>query len=153
MIRPYKKKDFYGLLEFVISNSHPDFFITENNTRKIVKDGDSLRKLLKQASNTRIIDDFGDIKGILIVWKSLGVPPRYYIKMLSKGKNEAKDLLTSLLWEERNELFVKIKKDSSYLKVFNNKGFKFLGDRGSEILLRYKSMNPPLQPRSKDDYE
>lgn len=141
MVEPYKPKHFLSLLEFIKNNPDNDFYVTENNARIIIKDEVSLKKLLKQICYNTIIEDRGDIVGILVLWKSVGVQTRYYVKLNAINDDIANRLITVLVWNSKNELFAKLKKNSRFLSVFREKGFEFLGDRGSEVLLKnnYKS--------------
>jgi hypothetical protein len=99
-----------------------------------------LKKLLKLSSEVRIIEEHGDILGLILLWKSIGNFPRYYVKISAIDERIADKLLTVLLWNTNRELWIKIKKTSKFIKVFRNKGFEFQGDRGNEILLQYKKI-------------
>jgi len=140
MIRKYIKKDFLSVVDFVSKNPNPEFYVTNHNTRTIVSDIRSTTLLLKTSRVVRISDDHGDVNGVLAVWKSEGEVPRHYVKLVACNSHVAKGLLISLLWNDNLDFFVKIKKTSPYMKIFTNKGFKFQGDRGSEMLLRYNNV-------------
>lgn len=135
MVEEYRPKHFFSLLEFVRTFKSEDFYITDNNERKIVCDENTLKKFIKETRSLLIIEELGDIKGIIGIWKSFGNVERFYIKLNSINEKVADSLLTVLLWNNRKYLHVKIKKDSNFLKVFKNKGFEFRGDRGREVLL------------------
>jgi len=112
-----------------------DFYITEENKRVVVNTVSLFKRLLKQSSAVRVSKE-KDIDGVILIWKSIGNNvPRYYIKISSADKRVADKLLTAILWNEFIPLHVKIKKDSSLLSLFKNKGFVFQGDRGKEVLL------------------
>lgn len=136
MVEDLKPKHLLGLTEFVKENKDTDFYVTENNSRVIIEDATSLKKLLKQSNSVRIIEERGDVLGIILLWKSIGNVTRYYVKLNAINEDIADRLLTVLIWNERKELYTKIKKTSKFVKVFKNKGFDFLGDRGQEILLK-----------------
>jgi ribosomal protein L28 len=138
MVEDYKKKDFISVLDFVKHNESYDFYFTGNNTRQLVRDEDSLRNLLKISTDVRIIKDKGDVKGIILIWKSSGNNiTRYYVKFNATDEKIANNLITVLIWNTKKDLFIKLKKNSKFLKVLKQKGFDFIGDRGSEILMIY----------------
>jgi hypothetical protein len=112
-----------------------DFYVTDNNERKTIYDEKTFKKFLKETRSVLIVEERGDIQGIIGVWKSFGNVERFYIKLNASNEQIANNLLTALLWNNRKYLHVKIKKDSLFLKTFKNKGFEFRGDRGKEVLL------------------
>ena len=135
MVEEYRPKYLFNLLQFVREFKNEDFYITDNNERKIICDEKTLKKFIKETRSIYIIEELGDIQGIIGIWKSLGNVERFYIKLNATDEKIAEALLTVLLWNNRKYLHVKIKKDSNLLKVFKNKGFEFRGDRGREVLL------------------
>lgn len=145
MVEQYKPKIFNSLLSFIKENISEDFYFTENNSRIIIKDENSLKKLLKSCSNINIIEEKGDVLGVIMIWKSVGNNlTRYYIKLNAINDSIADKLISVLLWSKKNDLFVKIRKSSKFYKIFRNNYFNFLGDRGNEVLLvsnKYRNNN------------
>lgn len=142
MVQPYKKTDFFSLLEYVRSSQDDDFYITNNNLRLPIKDENSLKIFLKESRNVMVTYDRGDIVGVIGLWKSIGNGVcRYYIKQNACDEKVADKLLTVFLWNNNKELYIKIKKSSKFYKVFRNKQFNFKGDRGSQTLLIYSKNN------------
>lgn len=130
-----KKSEAIGLLDIVRECNSENFYITYDNKRLFVSNQKTLRKLLK-SSHHGYYEDFESRRGIIVVWKSYGgEKARNYVKVLSSTSRVAKDLLTVLLWNYDKQLFVKLKKDSNLISVFREKGFRFAGGRGSEVLL------------------
>ena len=80
MVEIYKPKHFSNLLQFVKKFKSDDFYITSNNERKIINDEITLKKFLKETYSLFIIEELGDIKGIIGIWKSLGIVERFYVK-------------------------------------------------------------------------
>ena len=140
MIEPLTKKPNYTELSiFLIDEFDYDFYITENNVRLYMTDKKHLKKFLRQCSMVFIKKERGDYKGVIGVWKSVGGgKTRYYIKLAATDFNMAKNLLTVLLWNFEKDLYVKIRKDSKFVSAFKNKGFRFHGGRGCQILLYRK---------------
>lgn len=140
MIVPNRsKKDFHELLDVIQSVNDEDFYITKNNERKFVNNAEVLLDLLKESKQV-FYENLGKSKGVVLVWKSLGgEKSRNYIKILANSKKTASNLLTVLLWNTNSELFVKIRKNSPYLSSFKESGFKFLGGRGTQILMVRKN--------------
>jgi hypothetical protein len=135
---PQKKNSFLSLLTYIKDNINSDFYVTENNMRYIVKDEISLKKLLKECTRVKIVEEHGDVLGIICLWKSEGNGiKRYYIKLNAINEKIADSLLKVTLWNTKEDLFTKIKKNSKFYKVFRNNRFNFSGSRGNEILLQY----------------
>uniref|UniRef100_A0A6M3JR87 N-acetyltransferase domain-containing protein n=1 Tax=viral metagenome TaxID=1070528 RepID=A0A6M3JR87_9ZZZZ len=137
MIEIYRNKNFLSLWDFFRNNVNEDFYITSNNSRLIIKDDKSIKIMLKECSSVMIIENKGDIEGVICLWKSIGNNiTRTYIKLNAINEHIADDLIKVLLWNIKNiDLFVKIRKNSKFYKVFRNNLFNFLGDRGNEVLL------------------
>lgn len=145
MIDRFKEGQFVGLLDFLKNNKNSDFYITENNIRCFVNDEKSLRKFLKSSKVVYVKEEAGDIKGIILIWTSLGNDiKRYFVKLNAVSDKIARNLITVLLWNYYDDLYIKIHKDSSYVKILKEKGFNFKGDRGKEILLQKYRTNKPI---------
>jgi len=133
----YNKKHYVPLVDFINNFYNPDFYITENNQRFIVKDYKTLSKLLKKCYKILICEEDSEVKGLLAIWKAIGGDKkRYYLKINAKDEDICEKLITVLLWNSNNEFFIKINKESSFIRILMNKGFKFFHGRGREILLR-----------------
>lgn len=137
MIEKFQTKHFLSLLLFLKSHIDEDFYITENNIRKFNFTSSELKKLLNRVfSDIFILEENGDVLGLILVWKSIGGDvKRYFVKLNAVNKEIARHLLTILLWHQKYDLYVKIKKNSKFTELFKEKGFVFKGDRGKEILL------------------
>jgi hypothetical protein len=61
--------------------------------------------------------------------------PRKYVKLIAKDEKTADQILKSIGWKFKIELWVKIKKNNPLVKVFQRNKYEFAGDRGKEILL------------------
>ena len=137
------KKNYPWLLELLQFNFDYDFYFTENNSRYYITDEITLKKLFRSSDDIYVTEKDGDYSGIILLWRSKsGMTNRYYVKLVAINTEVAKNLLTALVWNIDKEVFVKIRKNSKFLKVFKSKGFKFKGGRGVQILLkrkRYKS--------------
>ena len=117
-----------------------DFYFTEDNARIYITDSKSLKRLFKSSENILTVEnDRGDYSGIIMMWKSEGGgKTRFYVKMCARDEETANNLLTSLLWNSNDELFVKIRKDSKFIPIFKSKNFRFQGGRGCQLLLKRK---------------
>ena len=142
MIEPLvKRKNLnYGeLVQFFIENFDYDFYITESNVRLYMTDKSNIKKFFKQTATVLYKKERGDYKGVVGVWKSEGGgKTRHYIKLNADTFNTARDLLSVLLWNFEKDLYIKIRKDSKFVSAFKNKGFRFKGGRGCQILLYRK---------------
>ena len=141
MIEPIKQKklNYSEAITFLIDTFDYDFYITENNIRLYMTDKINFKKFLRQSVKSFSVKEKGDYTGIIGVWRSIGGgKKRYYIKLAAKDFNVAKNLLTVLLWNFEQDLYVKLRKDSKFVSAFKNKGFRFKGGRGCQILLYRK---------------
>lgn len=131
----YREQDLFNAFLIAKEFADNDFYLTENNQRTAITDSYILKSFFKQCSDIYITDT--DSKGFICVWKSKSeTGERKYVRIVADNKETAKNLLTLILWHYPNELFVKLNKDSKFLNVYRNKGFKFSGDRGSQLLLK-----------------
>lgn len=145
--RPTKKTHLADLLSFIMTEFDYDFYYTHENSRIYISDVHSLKRLIKASSHIYVLEEKGDFVGIILLWKSVGGgKERHYIKVKAINAEVAKKLITILLWNIKKEVYAKIRKDNKFLPVFRNKGFKFLGGRGIQILLSYKPK------RERDDF-
>ena len=142
MIEPLylnKKTNLQSLLDFIMEEVDFDFYYTLDNTRIYITDIPILKQFLKACRNIYVLQDCGDYLGIVMLWKSVGGgKQRYYIKLKAKNTTIAKHILTVLLWNTKYDIYAKIRKDNKFVSTFRNKGFRFLGGRGIQILLMHK---------------
>ena len=132
------------LFNFVTEEFDFDFYFTENNSRIYPQDEKSLKRFLKQCRHVYVSeDDKADPNGVGMLWKSVGGgKERYYLKMKFRNEVIARNLLTIMLWHVKSDIYAKIRKDNPMLSVLRNKGFRFLGGRGLQVLLvkKFKPM-------------
>lgn len=142
MIRHYTRKDFLNLLDFLKENNDSEFYLTKDNSREPITNEVILKQMIKECVSINILEELGLIVGIIAIWKSTGNSVnRHYVKVTAKDIHIVKKLLTQVLWNENRELYAKMKKTSSFLEVFKEKGFEFRGDRGRETLLYINNIN------------
>lgn len=131
------KRKHARLLELINDCHDIDFYLTENNTRYYDFDNKLLKKLLDQTSLAYVYEEEHEYKGFVIIWKSSGGSvTRYYVKLIANSPSVAQKLLMIINWNWKKELYVKIDKDSEFLKEFRSKGYKFIGGRGRQVLLK-----------------
>ena len=131
------KKHAAELIEFCSRNFDSDFYFTEDNSRVYVTDRTSLNKMFKNCKVSYVSYNKGDINGVVLVWKSVGGDKvRDYVKFNVASSRVLRDLLTVLTWNNGQELYMKIKKDSNCLSVAKSKGFRFEAGRGLQVLLK-----------------
>lgn len=135
MVEPLLARHKIHILDYLQTKKDDNFYITEDNKRFVVDSLDLFKKLLIKSTKVFVMIE-RDVKGIILVWKSIGNGiTRYHIKITADNEQVARDLLTALLWSEFKQLYIKLKKTSPLITVFKEKGFVFMGDRGKEILL------------------
>jgi len=151
MIRRFNSKNKQQLAElvyFVKNNFDADFYLTKDNQRQYVFDEPSLKIMLKEATEVYVADEEVDYGGLILLWKAVaGEITRYYIKIIAKNEHVAKALLTILLWNNFQELYVKLNKHHPFLHVFKRMGFAFKGGRGRQLLLYKQKQKPKLFKR------
>lgn len=131
-----KKKHLVNVVDFIQNNKDEDFYVTEDNKRYLVNNIFTLNKLLKNSSVVLISKEI-EVEGILVLWKAIANDVvRYYVKLNAINESVANKLITCLIWNTKKNLYIKINKQSIFLNIFKMKGFRFLHDRGSQILLR-----------------
>jgi hypothetical protein len=140
MVRYLKHKnisDLSSLWLFLKSHVDPDFYLTEDNRRVFITTFLTLKRLLRQSHELLVSNEDGGIDGIIMLWKGISKhSTRKYIKINAKNESVAKKLLTVLLWKHSNQdLYIKINKQSPFIRTFKAKSFSFLGGRGKELLL------------------
>ena len=129
-----------------ISDLYSDFYTTKENLRLFIKQNSHL--LYEGISKgDKII--YGE-EGILFVSGFSDNSRRKYVKILSDKEENASKLIRFLNLQLTDiELYVKIKKENPILKSFQKQGYKFVGDRGKEILLCRKPIkdNFKIEPK------
>ena len=127
-----------------------EFYITANNERYFLKNNRSLiNKILKRQEVYGLFEN--GLRGLLLVFREKNF--RTYIKFLSYSNNYNRDLLKFFLWNYiSQEVYCKIKKENSFSRILQNKGFMATGDRGSEMLLVKKAIKNLKPIRNKDEY-
>jgi len=142
MIEPFrngKRADYNGLLSFIKTNFDYDFYYTHENSRIYVGDINQLKQFIKSSVQVYTVEENGDCVGCVLLWTSIGGgKKRHYIKIKANTPEIARNLITVLLWNAKQEVYAKIRKDNKFLAVLRTKGFKFLGGRGIQLLLSYK---------------
>jgi hypothetical protein len=121
-----------------IPDIYSDFYITKNNLRLFIKENtDLLVECLKKGDKIVYSEEDGAI--FVTGWSDKS--PRKYVKILSKNERSADRLLKALLWNIDCELWIKIKKNNPILSILKRNNFRFIGNRGKEILLVRKPLN------------
>lgn len=139
MVLPYNttKKMLQDIVVGVIDTKEEDFFLTENNQRIRIDSEKTLKKLFRNCSHVYHLEENGESQGVIAVWKSKGNDvERSYVKISAKNSEDARKLITVLLWNFRKELYVKLRKNSPFTHVFKSKGFRFEHGRGLQNLMK-----------------
>lgn len=127
-----------------IIDIYSDFYLTKENLRLYIKENIHLLfDCLKQGD--KIV--YNEEDGIIIVTGYSDKAPRKYLKILAKNDKSAERLLTVMLWNVEENLYIKLKRNNPLIKVLqslddykeNKFKFRIKGYRGNEILLIKKS--------------
>ena len=140
------------VIEYILSeivDLYSDFYITRSNIRIPLRENvEILFDCLKKGD--KIVFDPDKEDGIALVTGWSDKSDRKYVKVLTRSEEVASHLLKMLNWNTFVDLYVKLKKNSKFAKVFQNNGYRFLGDRGAEILLCRKYIPRLNKEYSKD---
>lgn len=127
------------LEEFASRNFDYDFYVTRDNERLYMMNIENFKILCKSSFNSLVYYEDNEILGFITLWKSEGGGVRRrYIKLNAVRSEVARCLLNELLNRINFDVFLKIRKDSRFINIFRRRGFRFLGGRGAQILMRYK---------------
>ena len=134
-------KDYWSpsILHYALEDFKPDivltiqdFYITKNNSRLYIKENlNVLFDCLKKGDKIAYNED-----GIALVTGFSDNFKRHYIKFLTKDAKTAEDLLQLVSWNLEIDFYCKIKKNNTIVNILRENGFKFVGSRGQEILLK-----------------
>ena len=141
------KKLYPSIIDFCSEHYDYDFYCTVDNARLFATDEKNLKKFLKDVTYSITLEETGEYQGFLLVWRSKHLESkRYYIKLTAKNADVARKLLTILLWNyQGKEIFAKIRKDNKFLSVLKEKGFRFIAERGFQVLLKLKIFRQPIR--------
>lgn len=149
MIELFKKRKYqYNDIAEILSDiNKEELYFTENNQRFFINNVLDFKKLLKHSHHCYyLIDESTNSKGLVLIWKSQhGTVVRRFVKLIANNSSTAKKLLNLLLWAYPQELYIKVRKNSEYAYIFKGRGFKFEGDRGTEILLKKMKSLPIIE--------
>ena len=138
MVEDYKNKYEFNLSYFIKNNIDSDFYVIKESSRKLINDDKTLNLFLKQSKDVRIIIDKGDILGVVGIWKVIEDNIRRdYIKINATDKNIFERLITVVVWNTKNTVLIKVKKDYKFMNILRNKGFDFVSSNNQEIIFSY----------------
>lgn len=135
-----KRDELFEVWSFLKHNVHPDFYLTENDSRVLITEYSYFKRLIKQSHFIFVSKELNEVNGIIMLWKGLGGgKKRSYVKINAVDGNITRKLITVLLWHSNKNLHLKMGKYSPYLRLFREKNFSFVGGRGRELLLVFKN--------------
>lgn len=137
MIRRLKPKDRIDFIDYCLRQRNSDFYVTKNNNRLFLNNPKVCEKvyndIMKRGDLCYVLDD-GQIRGLLMIVGYADKAPRKYIKIATDSDKIADNLLRSLNWYFKKEVYLKIKKHSSLCRIAKKYKFYFVGSRGKELL-------------------
>lgn len=138
MVEDYKNKYVSNISSFIKSNIDSDFYVVKDNHRKLINDDKTLSLFLKKGKYIRFIIDKGDVLGIVGIWKEIeNNIEKEYVKINAMDKDIFEKLIVVAIWNVKNNLLIKIKKNHKFINILRNKGFDFLSSNENEIILLY----------------
>lgn len=133
-------------------DTYGDFYLTKNNLRLFIKDNfDILLDCLKKGDKIAF-----DERGMAIVTGYSDNSPRKYLKILAKDLKDVDNLLKIVYWNSKTDLYCKVKNNNPLKDQLLRSGFKFMGGRGKEVLLKHIAIErrePTRQNFGKDKDE
>lgn len=120
-----------------IVDLYNDFYCTKDNVRISYRDNPEILFRDINKGDKIVLEDNNE-KGIAVVTGWSDKSARKYVKILTRDEKLADRMLKIITWTTTCDLYVKIKKNNKFLKTFQRNFFKFVGDRGQEILLLRK---------------
>jgi hypothetical protein len=128
----------YSLLQDV-KDIYSDGYITRENIRLFIKDNiDVFLNCLKQGDKVAFTET-----GLVTVIGFSDKAPRKYMKVLVKDLDEVPDLVKSLFWHIKEDIFCKVKNNNPLKDKLLKSGFLFVGGRGREVLLVHRYVARP----------
>jgi hypothetical protein len=118
-----------------------DFYITKNNMRLYIKENKSLLFECLRKGDKIVFDEDGQGLAIITGWSDKA--PRKYIKILSKDLKITDKLLKIIDWNIPEDVYIKIKKNNPIKPILLKNKYKFIGDRGKEILFMKEGVEYP----------
>lgn len=156
-VKRLKNKDFLDVYSLIDEcKDFRNFYITKNNVRYPIKDYEVIKKIINDCTKySEILYGYFKESKLIAIALIIGFreKTRKYIKILAKEENfkVLDDLVRVLFWNHGQETFAKVKKDSKILiAVLKKNKFKFLGDRGREVLLKREYQKIERLDRKRD---
>lgn len=116
-----------------------DFYITKNNLRLFILDNlDILFDCLKKGDKVAF-----DEHGVAVILGYSDNAPRKYLKVLARDLKDVDGLLKVIYWNMKEDLYCKVKNNNPLKDQLLRSGFKFVGGRGKEILLKHSHIERP----------
>ena len=125
-----------------------DFYITRNNLRLFIQENKDLLYLGLRKGDKLIYEENRGF--IFITGWSDNKSPRKYVKILAINDHSADRLLKALAWNIKTDLYIKIKKNNPLVAILKRNNYRFIGDRGLEVLLCRKYIPKEIKERNND---
>jgi len=128
------------------TDDYSDFYITKNNLRLFLRENkDILFECLKDGDKIT----YSEEHGMIFLYGYSDKAHRHYIKILSKDSNSADKLIKVTLWNYGGiDLYAKIKTNNPLTEILKKNNFRYLGNRGKEILLMRKGIKIEKKEKS-----
>ena len=135
------KKEEAELFSFLqtVNDSFSDFYVTKNNLRLHIKENvDMFFADLKKGDKIAFNET-----GVAVVIGYSDSANRKYLKILVKDPNDVANLVKTLYWHIKTDLFCKVKNNNPLKDKLLKCGFHFIGERGKEVLLVHNYVDRP----------
>ena len=134
MIKRLNYKQFMNILEFIsrTQDKYREFYITKIKDRIYIDNSNIIKRIIKSQEIYGLFDV--NLKGLIMIYKEKGY--RSYLKILSENIEIAKNLIKYIIWNFSNQdLYIKLKKENPLIKIMQQYGWNYRGNRDQEVLL------------------
>jgi len=130
-----------------ILDPYGDYYITRLNLRLYIRQN---KELLFEAlaKGDKLV--YAEDKGMIFVTGWSDNFDRKYVKILAVDNKSADKLLKVMLWNIKTDLYIKIKKNNPLLAILKENNYRFVGDRGLEVLLCRKYIPQEIKEKNHD---
>lgn len=135
------KKD-KKIVESILSelvDIYGDFYITQNNLRLPIRENLNLLYKLLREGDKIIFEEDGESIAVILGYAEKS--SRKYLRILSKNNKTLDKLLKGIDWNITDDIYCKIKKKNYTKEILLKNKYKFIGNRGSEVLLVKQGVN------------